>query len=291
VLVTDYDLAELHFAYCYHAYLRWGTRARRPCRPLATLDGPTLQSLLEVFDIRVLECEGQETEARVLVSLQPQEPLAACASKLKGRVSKWLRESLGGNAAKLLGRGYFACTAGKSTLAQVEEYLSQQGAHHGYSARTVPPVCVRTYDPESEAVPWWHAEHAHTRLLFHIVFATWRRRGVFGPEASAAVAQHWEELQREQRFALRKVSFLPDHVHLAAHLHPGIAPAQLAAVLMNDAQRLMFERFPGEVIRAGVERLWQPAAYIGSVGELASPQLQQYIRNWATEQERERNPR
>src|SRR5436309_2010661 len=33
VLATDYDPADLHFAYCSHAYLRFSTRARRPCNP------------------------------------------------------------------------------------------------------------------------------------------------------------------------------------------------------------------------------------------------------------------
>jgi REP element-mobilizing transposase RayT len=50
---------------------------------------------------------------------------------------------------------------------------------------------------------------------------------------------------------------------------------------MNASQRLLFEQFAREVIRSRVERLWQPSAYIGSFGELASPQIQQYIRNWA----------
>jgi REP element-mobilizing transposase RayT len=284
--ITDYRAEDLHFAYCYHAYLRWRTHSRRPYPPLQKLDGATFQTMIERFGLRVLECDSRPAETRVLVSLRPSESMTACASKLKGQASKWLREALGGQApATLLGRGYFACTAGKSTLAEVEAYLDQQGEHHGYSQRALPPVFVRTQDPEVEAAPWWHAEHACTRLQFHLVFATWRRRGVFGPEEGAAVADCWEALQRERRFALRKVSFLPDHVHLAAHLHPGVAPAQLAATLMNAAQQLVFARSAPEVIRAGVERLWQPSAYVASIGDLATPQVQQYIRNWAAQED------
>jgi REP element-mobilizing transposase RayT len=283
---SDYRADELRFAFCYHAYLRWQTHQRRPFPPLRTLDLNTLQALVERFAIRLLECDSQPAEVRLLVSLQPQEALATCVSKVKGQVSKWLRQSLGSTApATLLQRGYFACTSGKSTQEQVEAYLESQGEHHGYSHRVLPPLYVQTFIPDPQAQPWWQAEHACTRLQMHLVFATWRRRGVFGAREGAAVTAAWQALQREHHFALRKVSFLPDHVHLAVEFHPAVAPAPLVAVLMNASQRLLFEQFAPEVIRAGLERLWQPSAYLGSFGELASPQIQQYIRSWAARSE------
>ncbi|MGH9768015.1 MAG: hypothetical protein ACREAB_11320, partial [Blastocatellia bacterium] len=53
--------------------------------------------------------------------------------------------------------------------------------------------------------------------------------------------------------------------------------------LMNAAQQVVFERFAEAAIQARVERLWQPSAYIGSYGDLASPQISKYIHNWAGE--------
>src|SRR5262249_30973869 len=50
---------------------------------------------------------------------------------------------------------------------------------------------------------------------------------------------------------------------------------------MNAAQQIIFERFAAATIQARVERLWQPSAYIGSYGDLASPQISKYIQNWA----------
>jgi REP element-mobilizing transposase RayT len=122
--VSDYQPGELHFAYCNHVYLRIRTRALRPCPPLETLDQETLQSLVEWFGIHVLECESAMIEARLLASLQPAEPLSTGVSKLKGQLSRWLREQIGdGDPTGLLARGYFGCTSGKSTLTQVEAYL------------------------------------------------------------------------------------------------------------------------------------------------------------------------
>jgi REP element-mobilizing transposase RayT len=192
-----------------------------------------------------------------------------------------LREQLGlQEATALLARGYFACTSGGTTAPRVEAYLDAQSDHHGYSQRILAPVFVNTYQPDAEAQPWWHADHACTHLQFHVVLATVGRRGVFGADEGAAIAGRWVEIQREQRMALRKVSFVPDHVHVALWLHPAVAPADTVLVLMNAAQRLMAAQFSGELVRVGLSRLWQPSAYLGSYGDLATPQVQAYIRRW-----------
>jgi REP element-mobilizing transposase RayT len=66
------------------------------------------------------------------------------------------------------------------------------------------------------------------------------------------VAHCWRALEAEQRFALRKVSFVPDHAHPAVRCHPSVSPAGLVAALMNAAQRLLWEKFAEAVIRAGI---------------------------------------
>jgi REP element-mobilizing transposase RayT len=287
MLLADYRLDELRFAYCSHVYLHWCTYRRRPCPPLARLDRPTLQARVDRMALSVLDCQGGPTDLRVLVSLRPSEAVATAASKLKGQTSKWLREALGlVQPADLLARGYFACTTGKSTRPQVEAYLDRQGEHHGYAQRTVPPVYVATYTPPRDEARL-QAHHACTVLRFHLVFATWRRQGVFGPTEAQAVAACWRGLEDAERFALLKVSFVPDHVHVAIRLHPAVVPDRLALVLLNAAQHCLVEQFPEALVQARVERLWQPSAYLGSFGDLATPALQQYLRNWAACQEQE----
>jgi REP element-mobilizing transposase RayT len=282
---TDYTPEELRFAYCYHVYLRWATHRRRPQPPLARLNQPTLGALVERFGLHVLVCESGPTEVRALLSLRPEEAVATCTSKLKGQTSRWLREALGlSQPLDLLSKGYFACTSGKSEREQIERYLSDQGEHHGYAQRVRPPVHVEGFDVTAADEERLQAKHAHAALQFHLVLATWRRRGVFGVEEARAVTAGWRALQGPRRFALRKVSFVPDHVHVAARLHPAEVPASLAAALMNAAQRVIWEQFPESAIQAGVERLWQPSAYVGSFGDLATAKVRQYLRNWAVEE-------
>jgi putative transposase len=240
--------------------------------------------MLQPYDIHVLEAAASETDVKLLASLLPKETVAACASKAKGRVSKWLREQLDlREPEKLLSRGYFACTAGQSTAEAVDRYLERQSEHHGYESRARPPVFTQRYRITADDEQRLSAQHAVTILQLHIVLSTSRRKGVFGQSEGEATADCWRRVQGELGMALEKVSFVPDHVHLAVRVHPSVAPANLVVALMNAAQELLWKDFADAVIRAGVERLWQPSAYIGTYGDLESAKIAAYVRRWEDE--------
>lgn len=254
--------------------MRWRTHSGRPCLPLASLKKSTLSALAQNYDIHVLECATNPTDLLAEVSLEPTETISSAASKLKGRVSGWLRAELGlEKPASLLSRGYFACTVGKSTSSEVDKYLNNQGEHHGYAARKLPPIYVAKYELDESSL---RPKHASVISQFHIVLATSSRIGIFGSESGKRVAEEWLRLQARWRIALLKVSFLPDHVHLALRLHPAVSPADIVVEMMNASQEAMKH----ELVSAGINRLWQPSAYIGSYGDLASPQIRKYIENW-----------
>ena len=278
MFLQPYRPHELRFAYCYRVYLRWRTHRNLPRAPLARLDRAVLEGLAGQYQIRVLECASDAIELLTTVSLQPAETISGCASKLKGRVSKWLREALHWEQrTHLLSKGYFARTVGKSRRESVEQYLGRQGEHHGYAQRRLPPVFVEQYEIRSEDMARISAQHADVVAQFHLVLATLGRRGIFGSEEARQVATEWHRRQGELRVALTKVSFVPDHVHIAVRTHPAVAPADIVVALMNAAQEIMTR----ELVDAGLNRLWQPSAYVGGYGDLASPQIRKYIENWA----------
>jgi REP element-mobilizing transposase RayT len=224
----------------------------------------------------VLECTTSKSELITMVSLQPQETISACVGKLKGRVSKWLNEKLGSTEPlQLLSRGYFACTVGKSRREAVEEYLAKQAQHHNYDKRQLPPIFVEHYDLSASDEARLTVQHACVVSLFHIVLATWKRRGVFGSQEGRAIAAELRRRQEQMRIAIIKVSFVPDHVHLAIRLHPTVSPAEVVAALMNAAQDTVQDL----LVREGLECLWERSAYVGSYGDLASPQIRKYIRS------------
>ena len=275
----NYQPHEIHFAFCYRVYFSWQTYRRLKFSPLANLHRTTLDDLLRPYDIRVLECVTSATELRCIVSLKPAETISVCASKLKGRVSKWLREELKySDPQALLSKGYFATTTGKTKRKVVDRYLSLQAEHHGYSRRLLPPIFVDQYrlseQDESRILP----KHAVVIAKFHLVFSTTWRRGIIGSVQGRRIAAEWRRIQQTFQFALIKVSFVPDHVHVALRTHPSMSPATAVAVLMNAAQQIMQQ----EMIQAGVDRLWMNSAYIGSYGDLSNPQIQKYMERWAS---------
>jgi REP element-mobilizing transposase RayT len=118
---------------------------------------------------------------------------------------------------------------------------------------------------------------------FVFILATWRRRGVFGQASGEAVSDRWQQLQTNLRLRFEKVSFVPDHVHLAVTLHPAVDPASVVAALMNAGQEVRWRQVDRDVIQAGVERLWQPSAYVGSFGDLTSNAISAYVARWERE--------
>lgn len=276
---VDYSLDELKFAYAYHLYLRWQMHRNRISESLAQLNTVTLQSLVLHHSIHILKCKATNHDVRLLVSLRPSDAAAAAEGRIKGQAAKWLRQQSGERFA----RGYFACTSGKSTANQVDAYLASQGEHHGYSNRGLPPVFVETFPLSASEERRLQSPHACCSLRFHVVLATWMRRGVFGASAGAAITNAWRALEGGEKFALLKVSFVPDHVHLAVRLHPSAVPGGVVVALMNAAQRVVWRDFASDAIQARVERLWQPTAYLGSFGELATPQLEAYLRRLQAE--------
>lgn len=281
MLIQPYKLDELRFASAYHVYYRWQTSRRRPIKKLEAFDQLALQQIADEFQINVLQATFSATECLTLLSLRPTDSVSVVASKLKGRISKWIGQGLPENEkTKWLKAGYFACTSGKATTEQVTEYLDNQGAHHGYENHACPPLFVQQWpmSPDDDSLG---SAHAVTVLNFHCVLATFYRHGVFTAQAAETVAQRWREIGRERKFFLRKVSFVPDHVHMAIQIQPTVSPGEVVLQLMNTAQEQMFAEFPDQLIQAKAERLWQPSAYIGSYGDFASPMIQQYVRRWS----------
>lgn len=241
------------------------------------LDRRTLTQLVAPYDLRILKSATDSTDLLALLSLQPTDSICAASSKLKGRVSKWLGEAcLLSEPAKLLSKGYFACTVGKSRRSAVERYLDSQASHHGYEHRLSPPIFVKQFELSAEDLALVSPKHAVVVAEFHIVLVTRYRKCVFGSRDGQAVADGWRNLRITIPVCMRKVSILPDHCHIAIRSHPSVTPAEIVIELMNSAQDVVIN----ELIRVGLDRLWEPSAYIGSYGDRASPQIRKYIEGW-----------
>ncbi len=289
MLIQPYQLDELQFAYCHRIYFRTHTRRRRPIQSLPSLTTQILQVLLEPFHVHPLQFAATEQEITGLLSLLPSESISIALSKIKGRISKWISTyqdpSEVSTHHKNLGKGYFAATVGQPTTDSIEAYLDKQAEHHGYANRARPPIWVKRFSHAGSDRQKLMTGHAHTVLRYHLVFATFFRRGVFTDVAARKLTECWRS--RSEKFLIDKVSFVPDHVHLAVSIHPTHAPSDVAVSLMNVAQEFIWSEFPKLVIQAKVDRLWQPSAYVGSFGDLTCNAISAYMKNWMEMHERD----
>ena len=124
-----------------------------------------------------------------------------------------------------------------------------------------------------------------TWLRYHLVLATQYRHGVFDATSGGAITKNWLCLQSSCRFLIDKVSFVPDHVHVAVSVHPTASQANVVLALMNASQERMWLDFETVVIKGRVNRLWQPSAYIGSFGELSSNAVSAYLNRWSRQRD------
>ena len=274
-----YTPSELTFAYSYQVFLRWQTHRSQTVAPLAALSQGDISPIAEKYGIKLLDHAASPTDIALVVGLKPEETVSACTGKLKGQLSKLLRGMCGASApATILAKGYYACTVGKSISEAVQAYLDKQGDHHGYGKRVIPPIHVEKCVASAEDDEAMSPVHAHTDLRFHVVLASSGRNGIFGSESGPAVCSQWKRLEKEQPVRFLKMSFVPDHVHLAVRAHPSVSLPELVCGLMNTAQELMWSEFRDHMLQAGQNRLWMPSAYLGSFGELSAAETRGYVK-------------
>jgi len=279
VHLEPYHADELNFAYCCHVYYRWHTYRRHPHYGLGQITAEQLE--VRYPDVHILDLEAGDQELVLMASVRPTDSVSTAASKLKGATSKTIRtiEEIT-RPEKVVGGGYFACTVGPSTSAELDRYLERQSRHHGYEDRVNPPVWGRTWAESGHEADSLEASHSRTIVRWHVVFSTWNRKGTFTAPAAEAVTHCWADLAEALRLRFIKVSFLADHAHLAIRSHPAVVPADVVLQLLNSSQDLMVQNFPGDLLRTRNPRVWKPGAYIGTVGDLTNRHIRSYIRSW-----------
>ncbi|MDA0839720.1 MAG: IS200/IS605 family transposase [Planctomycetota bacterium] len=281
-MLRPYKIDDLNFGWVYHVYLRWKTHRRQTLPAMNSIPLSTVQEIGGMFDIAILGADSNETDVLLTGRLNPRESDSAFASKFKGKISKYIREEMDSGAPeKLLSRGYFACSVGKNTRRDIEQYLTTQAEHHGIEISPDAPSSIREQDADEETLrDRLQPKHAMAVVQFHIVLSARKRTNVFDKTVAEALVDFWFKSSAEENWFLRKVSVLPEHVHLAVRAHPSVSPAEIVVRLMNSSQEMLFRDFRDEVVARKLSQIWNPGAYIGSYGDITSQSVLKYIQDW-----------
>jgi REP-associated tyrosine transposase len=268
-------ITELQWAYQLHYYICFRTRRRRNQFDISTQISlsRTLEEVCTNHDYRLLQHKVYPDHLRCLLSLRPDQPISVVLNKIKSNTSREFCSEYH-LTAPLWATGYLARSIGRVRIQAVKQYLSRQSEHHGYSARLNPPVYRYRCQQPSEL----RAAHSVFDLNYHMVLATRYRRSVFGAELGRELVDYWVRVASKRGFALDDATILPDHVHLVLRLVPKMTIEQCALSLMNNSQDWMVRQHPNELIRAGVDSLWQPSAYTGTCGRVTTAMIKSFLK-------------
>ena len=259
----------LTWAYQLHYYVCFRTHRRSKSLPLIErLLQALLHEICERHGYHLLACKSYPAQLRLLISLRPHQPVAKVIQTIKTNTSRELK--LG---SRVWARGYLAQSVGRLRISAVRNYLEQQSAHHGYDSRWLPPV----YQYRAEQPVELTASHAFFDLSHHLVLSTRWRRGIFNSGIGRALTDYWLRVAAKRRFAIDRVSTVPDHIHMIVRIVPSMSIEECALLLMNNGQYFMAKTYPQLLIQARVDQLWQSSAYAGTCGRYTTALMQRWL--------------
>ena len=90
----------------------------------------------------------------------------------------------------------------------------------------------------------------YTQILYHIVFATYKRERTLRKEARPELFKYISALLKNKNCHLYRINGVEDHIHILTHLHPAIALSNLVKDIKLSSTELikkekLFPRFDG----------------------------------------------
>jgi len=269
-------LTEIRFAYQLHYDIGFRTHRRKAIFLSAARVDACSRRLAEVCErhgYHLLKEAVYPDHLRLVLSLRPSDTISKTLQKLKGNLSGLLGPEFGVQPP-MWADGFLGRSVGRVRIDAVKKYLENQAEHHGYNRRARPPLFrYRAKQPQALA-----AAHTVFDLSHHLVLATRYRRGLFGSQIGGELVRYWLAVAHEKGFAIDAATVLPDHVHLIVRIVPKMSVESCALALMNNGQYWYAKHFSPLLVRAEVDRLWEPSAYVGTCGELTTALLKSFLR-------------
>ncbi len=233
----------------------------------------TLEEICQRHGYHLLDKAVYPDHIRSILSLRPSDTISKTLQKLKGNLSALLGAEFGVEPP-MWADGFLARSVGRVRIDAVKKYIGEQAEHHGYDRRVIPPVFrYRVKQPKRLT-----GAHSVFDLSHHLVIATYKRRGLFGAHIGQELVHYWLAVAEKKDFAIDAATVLPDHVHLLIRIAPKQSVESCALALMNNGQHWYGKHYSTLLVKAKVDRLWQPSAYAGTTGELTTALLKSFLK-------------
>ncbi|MBO0798245.1 MAG: IS200/IS605 family transposase [Blastocatellia bacterium] len=268
-------LRKISWAFQLHYYICFRThrcRARFTDQVRVEAIEAALREICERHDYHLLQSKVYPDHLRCLLSLRPGQSISKVVQTIKANSARLFLEQFA-LSPPLWGRGFLARSVGRVRLGIVKRYIGEQAEHHGYENRICPPISRYT---TQEAIPLT-AEHAAFDLNYHLVFATRYRRGVFDSALGEALIQYWLRVGATRGFIIDRVTILPDHVHLLVRIAAKMSIEECILSLLNNGQHFVCKHASEALIKARIDQLWQPSAYVGTCGRVTTALVKAFL--------------
>ena len=80
---------------------------------------------------------------------------------------------------------------------------------------------------------------------------------MFGATMGGPLVSYWLKVADKHGFALDQATVVPDHIHMLIRTTPKLSVEQVALSLMNNGQYFVAKHFPGALLEANIDQLWQ----------------------------------
>jgi REP element-mobilizing transposase RayT len=264
----------LEAAYQLRYYLWLKTHYLRPLinSEVASFARTVLDDVCVRNEYHLLDSDIADDQIRLHISLQPAHTVSQTIKMIKGNLNHQFGTTFGGG--RLLGRGYFARTAGNIDLERARSYVDNQIVHHGYKGDWTKPMKFKNEEFKS---PAFEFEHHMSILNYHLVFSTQYRIPLFDEKIAPELFRYLLSVGKKDSFAIERVGVLPDHMHMMIEGIPSISVQDYALAIINNTKYWMDKNYSGVLKETGAWDVWQPSYYAGSIGEYTSTQVSSFL--------------
>ena len=269
-------------AYQLHHYLIFRTHYLREMfhgnQEIDLIDR-TLRAVCEREQYHLLDKQISVDHVRLLVSLTPDQAVSEVVQRFKGNISRQFAIRFPNRLEQhqmpsLWAKGYFARSSGSVDDETIRSYIDRQIAHHGYRGSWTEALRLRNHNFRS---PAFKLAHCFTILQYHLVLETDFHIPVFDDAIASKLFDYVIAIGKKHRFAVDRVSVLPNHVHLLVEAVPSLSAASLAEAVMRNTRYWMEKNFWGVLKQTKAWDVWKPSYYVGTTGEYTTAEVRSFL--------------
>jgi putative transposase len=122
------------------------------------------------------------------------------------------------------------------------------------------------------------SSHAVTKIGYHIIWCTKFRHQILKNAVEIELKCILAETCITQKWKLRSVEVMPDHVHLFVQTDHTIAPVQISQLLKSTSAIHIFHKFPNlKAKKFWGSGLWSSGCFYSTVGHISEDTVLKYI--------------